>query len=84
MDEAVDKLVTILVSTNAKKQDIKKVSKDKFKVRLMSKPEKGKANKELVELLSKFFGVYKQKIEIISGHTSKKKKVNVKLNKKLD
>ena len=84
MDESVDKLVTILVSTNSKTQKIEKISDDKFKIRLTSKPMKGKANKELIEILSKFFGVYKEKIEIISGKTSKRKKVMVHLYKKFD
>ncbi len=75
----MEKLVDILVRTNSKKQDIEKLGEDKFKVFLKSKPEKGKANKELIEILSRFFGVYKERIEIISGKTGRKKRIRVKL-----
>ena len=75
----MEKLVDILVKTNSKKQGIEKLARDKFKVSLKSQPEKGKANKELIEVLSKFFGVYKSRIEIVSGKTGKRKKVKIEI-----
>lgn len=36
-------------------------------------PEKGKANKALVELLAKQLGVKKSQVELVSGDTSAKK-----------
>ena len=44
---------------------------------LKNPPEKGKANKELIDLLSKALSVPKQEIEIISGLTSRKKRVTL-------
>ncbi len=75
----MEKLVDILVKTNSKHQGIEKLADDKFKVSLTCLPQKGKANNELLEVLSKFFGVYKSRIEIISGKTSKRKKVKIDL-----
>ena len=46
---------------------------------LKSPPEKGKANKELIELLSNTLGIAKKEIEIISGLTSRKKRVTIPL-----
>lgn len=46
---------------------------------LKSPPEKGKANKELIESLSKSLGIPKKEIEIISGLTSRKKRVTLPL-----
>lgn len=46
---------------------------------LKSPPEKGKANKELIEFLSKTLGIAKKEIEIISGLTSRKKRVTLPL-----
>lgn len=37
----------------------------------------GKANKAVVELLAKYYGVPKSLVEIVGGHTSKHKIVNV-------
>ena len=38
-------------------------------------PEKGKANKELIKMLSKELEISKQKVEIISGQTSHLKRL---------
>lgn len=48
-----------------------------FKVYLHSPPERDKANMELIETLSEYFGVSKGEIEIVSGLRSKKKKINI-------
>jgi len=48
-----------------------------LRVRLKSAPIDGKANKELVELLSKYYKVSKSQIEIIKGHSSRDKVVEI-------
>lgn len=63
--------VIVLVNTNSKIQFIKK-EKDFFKINLLSKPIKGRANKELITLLENYF--HKKVIKII-GKTSRKKMV---------
>jgi len=50
---------------------------DALKVKLTSPPVEGRANKELIEILAKLFGVHKRNIEIISGHSSKNKLVKL-------
>jgi len=50
---------------------------DALKVKLTSPPVEGRANKELIEVLSKEFGVPKRDIEIISGQGSKNKVVKL-------
>jgi uncharacterized protein (TIGR00251 family) len=49
-----------------------------LKVKLKSPPVEGRANSELIDLLSKEYGVPKQDIEIISGRNSKNKVVRLK------
>ncbi|SMC76908.1 DUF167 domain-containing protein [Rhizobium sp. RU36D] len=44
-----------------------------LKVRVSAVPEKGKANKALIELLAKTLGTPKSSIQIISGDTSRQK-----------
>ncbi len=44
-----------------------------LKARVTAVPEKGKANKALIALLSKALGTPKSSIELISGDTSRKK-----------
>jgi hypothetical protein len=48
-----------------------------LKVRLSSSPVKGKANKELIEVLAREFGIRKKDVEIISGKKSKNKMVRL-------
>jgi uncharacterized protein len=48
-----------------------------LKIKLSAPPQKGKANKELIGLLSKIIGIRKNKIEIISGISSNYKKIRI-------
>lgn len=48
-----------------------------LKVKLSSPPVDGKANKELIKILSKELKLAKSDIEIISGETSKSKRIQV-------
>ena len=48
-----------------------------LKIKLKSPPVKGAANAELIKLLSKTFLVSKSEIEIVSGETSKTKRLRV-------
>lgn len=48
---------------------------DILKVKVTSAPIEGLANRDLIQLLSKRLRVAKEKIEIISGHTSRVKTV---------
>lgn len=48
-----------------------------LKCRLKSAPEKGKANHELVRELAKLLDVGQADVELIAGHTSRKKKIKI-------
>ena len=48
-----------------------------LKVDLCAVPEDGKANEELIRFLAKHFNVPKSNIEILSGQTSKKKRIRI-------
>ena len=50
---------------------------DVLKVKVAAAPEKGKANKCLVEYLARLLGVKKNAVRIISGQTSPVKQVQV-------
>jgi uncharacterized protein YggU (UPF0235/DUF167 family) len=53
------------------------VNGNEITICLRSKPERGKANKEMIERLAGYFEVSKDKVSIISGLTSTKKLVNI-------
>ena len=52
---------------------------DFLKIKLQSAPEKGKANKELIELLARGLEISKSEVELIQGHTDAYKTVFIPL-----
>ncbi|MBB4230922.1 DUF167 domain-containing protein [Rhizobium mongolense] len=48
-----------------------------IKIRVAAIPEKGKANKALIALLSKALGIPKSSIQLMSGDTSRKKVLRI-------
>lgn len=67
-------VVNLRISPNARKNEIIKDG-EIVKVKITALPIDGKANKALVEYLSKLFKVPKTSIEILKGQTSKDKTV---------
>ncbi len=65
--------ITVKVKPNAKKDEIKKIDTDYYEVRVTAIPEKGKANKRVIEVLSKYFKIPKSKIKLLRGETSREK-----------
>lgn len=62
--------IKVKVKTKRPKTEIKKIENDIYYINLKSAPEKGKANKELINFLSKHF---KKRVQIIKGLKSKEK-----------
>ena len=69
--------VKVKVVPNSKQQKVEKISEDEYKVYVKSPPTKGKANKELIEVLSDYFNVSKSRIKIVSGFASREKIVEI-------
>ncbi len=67
-------IVNIKISPNSKKNEIIKTDSE-TKVKITAQPIDGKANKCLVEFLSKNFKVPKTSIKIIKGETAKEKTI---------
>ena len=68
-------LLDIKVITNAPRSEIVGKSGGFLKVKLNAAPEKGKANKELIKVLSEAYNVPKSNISIKRGKNSQKKQV---------
>lgn len=67
-------IATIRISPNAKKNEIIKDG-EITKIKITALPIDGKANKALVEFLSKNFKIPKTSIKILKGETSKDKTI---------
>lgn len=58
-------------------RDFVRVDGDRILVGLTSKPEKGKANLELIKKLAEHFNVSSSQVRIISGLRSRRKTVEI-------
>ena len=67
-------LATIKISPNAKKNEIIRTDTE-VKIKITAQPVDGKANKALIEFLSKTFKIPKTSISIVKGETSKEKTI---------
>lgn len=65
------------ISISFNTSELFQVKRNEIKVSIKSKPELGKANRELIKLLSKYFQVSTDKIKIIQGAKSRKKVVYI-------
>lgn len=67
-------IVNIKISPNSKKNEI--INEGDFtKIKITAQPIDGKANKALIEFLSKNFKIPKTSIKILKGETSKEKTI---------
>lgn len=69
--------ITVRVNAHAKRNSVEQLNTFEYKVHVTVVPEHGKANDKVIELLADYFGIAKSKIEIISGLSSKVKRVEV-------
>ena len=71
----VDPVVSVKVLPRSSINQIVGFEGDILKVKVKSAPVDGLANRDLILLLSKCVKVAKEKVEIISGHRSRLKKI---------
>ncbi len=69
-------LVKVRVIPKAKREEVV-FEGDFLVVKVREPPERGRANKRVVELLAEHFGVPKSHVEIVRGHRSREKLVKV-------
>ena len=70
--------IFIKVRPNSKEESIKKLSDTNFEICVKEPPVKGKANAAVIKVLAKRFGVPISSVNIIIGHTSRQKIVEIK------
>ena len=72
-DTAEGCLLAVRAQPGARKAGIGGDHNGALKVAVTAAPEQGKANKALIELLSKQLGLKKSQIELVSGEASREK-----------
>lgn len=70
-------VLTVKVTPRAKKSEIVGADPEWLRVRLQAPPVDGKANAELTALFAKTFGLRKSAVEILTGDTSRLKRIKL-------
>ena len=69
--------LSVKVKARARQEKVEKVSEGQYKVWVRAAAEKGKANEDVIDVLSGYFKVPKSCIAIVSGHTPAQKIIEV-------
>jgi uncharacterized protein (TIGR00251 family) len=80
MTKQEDKGITLAVkvSPKASRSQIVGWENGELRIRLAAVPEKGEANRELIRFLAKELGIAKAQIELLSGDTSRHKRLFIR------
>ena len=70
-------LLNVKVTPNSAKNEVLGLTNGVWRVKIAAPPDKGKANKELIEYFSKRLGVKKSSISIVKGQTSHNKVIAI-------
>ncbi len=70
------KTIMVKVKPGSKKREVFQRDNE-LHARITAPPQKGKANEELIELLSQYFGIPESRITIKRGHTSRIKIIEI-------
>jgi uncharacterized protein (TIGR00251 family) len=66
-------LIRVKIFVNSNKQEIARKSENAFEIKVKAKPEMGEANREAIEILSKFFKIPETDIKLIKGRKTRNK-----------
>ncbi len=70
-------ILTVKVIPNSRKNELEGFLEGILKVRIKAPPDKGKANEQLIEFLAETLQMPKYQIRIVSGHSSRLKKIEI-------
>lgn len=63
----------VKVQARSKKPGVDRLGGSEFQVRVRAAPEKGRANREVIERLAEFLDVAPSRLRIVRGETSSRK-----------
>ncbi|MDI6845183.1 MAG: DUF167 domain-containing protein [Candidatus Saccharicenans sp.] len=71
------RILVVRVQPGSSKRELVKISDNEYRARLNSPPEKGRANQELLELLSDYLKIPVSRLKIVKGKASREKWVEI-------
>ena len=69
--------VPVKVTPNAARNEVAGLTSGVWKIKIAAPPDKGRANKELIDFLSKVLDLKKDHLAILKGHTSHLKIISI-------
>lgn len=75
--EGDDLILEVLVQPRSKKDEIVGLQDGRVKIRITASPVEGKANRHLIHLLAKAFGVAKSRVLLVHGESGRSKRLRV-------
>jgi uncharacterized protein (TIGR00251 family) len=69
--------IFVTVKPNAKQSAIAQISATEYRASVNAAPLGGKANRALIELLARYFGVANSSVQILSGRSARKKLIRI-------
>jgi uncharacterized protein len=76
--EQHDLVLDVRVQPQAKRDEIEGTYGKRLKIRISAPPIDGRANTQLVKYLAKLFKVRTSKVEIVTGKTSRDKRIKIR------
>jgi uncharacterized protein (TIGR00251 family) len=67
------KLLTVHVRPSSRLTRVEKLAEDEYRVDVLSPPEKGRANRDVVAALADYFGLPAGRVRIVRGERSRVK-----------
>ena len=73
-------LLAVIVSPRAKKSRVMGIHGDRLKISVAAPPADGEANSELLRFVAELFGVAARKVELVNGHSAKRKQLAIEMS----
>jgi uncharacterized protein YggU (UPF0235/DUF167 family) len=70
-------ILSVKVQPRSKTPGVEKLPDGSFRVRVLAAPDRGRANREILERLAEFLDVPSSRLKIVRGETSSSKWVRV-------
>jgi uncharacterized protein (TIGR00251 family) len=70
-------LLAVKVQPRSKSPGVEKLAGGEFRVRVQAAPEKGRANREVIERLAEFLDIPPSRLKIVRGEASSSKWIKV-------
>ncbi|HBT77447.1 MAG TPA: DUF167 domain-containing protein [Planctomycetaceae bacterium] len=68
-------VLTVTAQPGSRRNEVRRDRDGSIKVSVTQIPERGKANKVVIEYLAEYLGLRKSQLELIAGETSRRKRI---------